>query len=258
MHKHNEETEEIYTCEECDTRVKSYQRFCHNCGAYLGSDAEHISIFNNSSLQTAFFFYVIYLFICLTVKYTNWFTSYDRLFWIEILLAVITILFARANRKSLKPVLRFNNFNWNTLLGVIAGAAVFSSVVNVFITEINISIFGTNINLYDGYRVYQFPVLIMFYSIALVPALFEELAFRGVLYTYLNTFLDERLVVMVTAFVFAAIHLNFFSLIWLIPFGILIGTLRRKYNTLWYGIIFHFVFNITACLFDLYREGELW
>ena len=98
----------------------------------------------------------------------------------------------------------------------------------------------------------------MVYSIALVPALFEELAFRGILYNYLGSFLDGHLTVMVTAFVFAAIHLNFFSLIWLVPFGVLIATLRRKYNTLWYGIIFHFVFNITACLFDLYRQGELW
>ena len=253
-----EEIEEIYTCDECDTRVKGYQRFCYNCGAYLGSNAEQISIFNNSSLQTAFFFYIIYLFVCLTVKYTNWFNSYDRLFWIEILLAVITILFARINRKSLKPVLRFNNFNWRILLVIIGGAAVFSSAVNIFITRINISIFGTNISLYEGYRIYEFPVLIMFYSIALMPALFEELAFRGILYNYLNTFLDDRLVVMVTGFGFAAIHLNFFSLIWLIPFGILIGSLRRKYNTLWYGVIFHFVFNITACLFDLYRQGELW
>jgi membrane protease YdiL (CAAX protease family) len=98
----------------------------------------------------------------------------------------------------------------------------------------------------------------MFYSIAFIPAIFEELAFRGVLYNYLNTFLDERLVVMVTGFAFAAIHLNFFALLWLVPFGIFIGSLRRKYNTLWYGVIFHFVFNITACVFDLYRDGELW
>src|SRR6476620_3835019 len=138
MH-YNEGIEEIHTCEECDTRVKGYQRFCHNCGAYLGSDAERISIFNNSNLQTAFFFYIAYLFICLTVKYTNWFVSYGRLFWIEILIAVITILFARVNLRSLKPVLRFNNFNWYTLVTVITAAVVFSSVVNVFITQINIS-----------------------------------------------------------------------------------------------------------------------
>jgi membrane protease YdiL (CAAX protease family) len=212
----NHEMQEIYTCVECDTRVKGYQRFCHNCGAYLGSDTERISLFNNSNLQTAFFFYVVYLFICLTVKYTNWFASYHRLFWIEILIAVITILFARINLRSLKPVLKFHNFSWYTLFTVIAAAIVFSSVVNVFITQINISIFGTNISLYEGYRTFQFPVLLMFYSVALVPALFEELAFRGILYNYLNTFLDERLVVMVTGVGFGAIYLKFIYLKWLV------------------------------------------
>lgn len=253
-----ETTEEIYTCEECDTRVKGFQRFCHNCGAYLGSDAEQISIFNNTNLQTAFFFFLIYLFVCLTVKYTDWFSSYDRLFWIEILLAVITVLFVRKNFTTLKPVLKFNNFNILTLTGIIVAAIFFSSVVNIFITEINVTIFGTRINLYQPYRIYQFPVLVMLYSVAVMPAIFEELAFRGVLYNYLDTILDERLVVMVTGFAFAAIHLNFLSLIWLVPFGILLGTLRRKYNTIWYGVIFHFTFNFTACIFDLYRLGELW
>ena len=250
--------EEIYKCAECDSKTKPYHRFCHNCGAYLGSDAEQISIFNNSNLQTAFFFYIIYLFVCLSVKYTDWFSSYDQLFWIEILLAAVTIYFAKINYTSLKHVFRFNNFKWSTLLIIIAIGILFSSIVNIFITEINISFFGTHVNLYEGYKIYHFPVLIMFYSIAFIPAIFEELAFRGVLYNYLNTFLDERLVVMVTGFAFAAIHLNFFALLWLIPFGIFIGSLRRKYNTLWYGVIFHFVFNITACVFDLYRDGELW
>ena len=254
----HEYTEETYTCTECGNHVKSYHRFCNNCGAYLGYDAEHISIFNNSRLQSAFFFYAIYLFICLSVKFTNWFRSYDQLFWIEILLAVITILFAKANWQSLKPLLRFNNFKWYLLVGVILLAFIFSSVVNISINQINISVFRNDAVMFDAYRIYQFPVLVMFYSIALVPALFEELAFRGILYNYLGSFLDGHLTVMVTTFVFAAVHLNFFSLIWLVPFGVLIATLRRKYNTLWYGIIFHFVFNITACLFDLYRQGELW
>src|SRR5438046_2380256 len=143
----NHQTEESYMCEECDAKVKGYQRFCYNCGAYLGSDTEQISIFNNSSLQSAFFFFVIYLFVCLTVKYTNWFSGYYRLFWIEILLAVVTIIFARKNFKAIKPVLRFNNFSVPILIGIMAFAIVFSLVVNISITEINITIYGTRINL---------------------------------------------------------------------------------------------------------------
>lgn len=253
-----ENTGQIYLCDECGSTVKNHNRFCYHCGSFLGYKIEEINIFNNAKLQNAFFFYAGYLFICLCVKYTGWFRSYDRLFWVEILLAVITLFFAKANWPSIKPLLRFNNFRWYILLAVICGAVIFSSVVNVSINQINISIFRTQYSLFDGYRLYEFPVLIMFYSVALMPAIFEELAFRGVLYGYLNSFLNGRLTVIVTGFVFAAIHLNFFSLIWLIPFGVLIGALRKKYNTIWYGILFHFAFNITACLFDLYRQGELW
>src|SRR4249920_1795348 len=104
--------EEILSCHECESSVKGYHRFCYNCGAYLGSNAEKISIFNNNKLQNAFFFYLIYLFVCLTVKYTNWFDSYDNLFWVELLLGGVTILFAATNSASIKPLLRFNNFSW--------------------------------------------------------------------------------------------------------------------------------------------------
>lgn len=247
-----------FYCDECDAPVKGHDRYCHKCGASLGEDAEQISIFNNSHLQTAFFFYSIYLFVCLAVKYTNWFNTYDTLFWIEVLLAIVTLLFARSNWKTIRPLLHTNTIRWYLVLGFMLLAVAFSSVINITINQINTSIFRTDVNMYYAYRLYQYPVVIMLYSVALVPALFEELAFRGVLYNQLSNILDERLVVIITGFVFAAIHLNFFSLIWLIPFGIFIGNLRRKYQTLWYGMAFHFAFNLTACLFDLYRQGELW
>lgn len=256
MEQENQEPE--YHCEECGSAVKGYHRFCFNCGAYLGADAEQISIFNNANLQSAFFFYAIYLFICLLVSYTGWFATYSKLFWIEIVMAAIAIFYARLNWSNIKPLFRFNNFSWIVLAAVIAIALSFSLLVNISVSQINVSIFRSSTNLYDAYRIYEFPVVVMIYSIAFMPAVFEELAFRGVLYNYLARFLDDRLVVLVTGFVFAAIHLNFFSLVWLVPFGILIGSLRRRYNTLWYGIIFHFVFNTTSCLFDLYQMGTLW
>lgn len=252
-----EQLEESYTCDECNNRVKGHQRYCHHCGAYLGADAEHISIFNNANLQAAFFFYSIYLFICLLVSYTGWFQSYSKLFWVEIIMAAIAIFYAKLNWAQIKPLLRFNNFRWTILGSLIAIACLFSLFVNISVNQINVSLFRSSTNLYDPYRIYEFPVLVMVYSIAIMPALFEELAFRGILYGYLTRFLDDRLVVMVTGFVFAAIHLNFFSLVWLVPFGIFIGSLRRKYDTLWYGVIFHFVFNTTSCLYDLYQMGRL-
>ena len=247
-----------YTCEECGQPAKEYHRFCHHCGAFLGVQVNSINIFNNAELRSAFFFYLIYLFICLVVHYTDWFINYDRLFWIEIALAFITIYYAYKNKESIGPILRFNNFKWGIAALVITVALSFSIVVNLAVREMNVSLFQSDTNYFDFYKIYVAPIPIMIYSIALMPAIFEEIAFRGILFNYLSTFLDDKLVVMVTGFVFAAMHLSTLSLIWLIPFGILLGIMRNKYSTIWYGVIFHFVFNLTSCLIDLYQQGELW
>jgi len=252
------ETPETYYCDACDSEVKGFHRFCHNCGEYLGSDATRISLFNHSQLQSAFKFFIIYLFVCLVVHFTNWFDAYDRLFWVEIFLGSVTLFYVWINFNEIKPVLRFRNFSFVRLTGCISLAAIISVFVNIIVTKLNISFFGTDASYYGRYSIYTMPAMIMIYSIAVNPAIFEELAFRGVIYNYLNSFLNERLVVIVTGFTFAIMHLNFISLFWLVPFGILVGAMRKRFGTIWYGVIFHFIFNFIAVLFDLYKQGQLW
>jgi uncharacterized protein len=150
--------------------------------------------------------------------------------------------------KRLRPLL---------LAGIIILAILFSVLVSFVIRQLNISFFNADTSYYNSYKLYIAPQLVMIYSIALMPAFFEELAFRGILFNHLSFVLSDRLVILFTSFMFAALHLNLISLMWLVPFGLLLGYLRMKYDTIWYGIIFHFVFNITACLIDLYQQGHL-
>ncbi|MEO8710955.1 MAG: type II CAAX endopeptidase family protein [Parafilimonas sp.] len=253
-----ESSADVYYCDACDNKVKGHHRFCHNCGAYLGSDSTRINLFNNAELQSAFGFFMVYLFVCLSVQFTNWFDNYNRLFWVEVFLAAFTLLYVFKKFKAIKPLLKFSNFNIVRVAGCVSLAAIGSVVINIIITKLNFSFFGTDTSYYGRYSIYAMPALVMVYSIALYPAIFEELAFRGVLYNYLNTFLDERLVVIVTGFIFGIMHLSFISLFWLVPFGILVGAMRKRFGTIWYGVIFHFTFNLVAVLFDLYRHGHLW
>ncbi len=246
------------TCDECNAQVTGQHRYCYQCGAYLGEQAVTINVFNNTDLRSIFIYYFTYLFICLLVKHTGYFKTYDELFWIELLLGAITLRFAWLNRLEMKPALMFKNFKWWRALLLMALAAGFSTIVSYSVREMNVSFFRIDVNYFEGYKLYYFPKLVMVYSVALMPAVFEEMAFRGVMFNYCNAILDERLVVAVTAFLFAIMHLSLLSLVWLLPFGFLLGHLRRKYNTIWYGVLFHFVFNLTACLIDLYRQGELY
>jgi membrane protease YdiL (CAAX protease family) len=252
-----EERRNSRICEECNASVLEEQRYCHNCGTYLSGEAVTINIFNNAALRRVFIFYFIYLFICLVVKHGTWFNTYDELFWVEIVLAVITLRFVLLNRREMRRVLRFRKFRWYRLFGVIVIAFLASALVSFSVREVNVTFFNTDISYYDAYKMYSYPIPIMLYSIALTPAIFEEMAFRGVMYNYCASFLDERLVVAVTAFLFAIMHLSLISLVWLIPFGFFIGHLRRRYRTIWYGVVFHFSFNFTACMIDLYRH-DMW
>lgn len=244
-------------CKDCDTVVLPHHRYCANCGAYLGHESVSVNIYNNADLRNLFLFYFLYLFLCLYVKHSNWINTYDEMFWVELLLAIITSFFAWKNRQQLKTIFRFNHFKWYILLGVVAIAAISSTIISLTVRELNVTFFNTDASYYGAYKIYIFPVFVMIYSIAILPAIFEEIAFRGVMYNYCNNFLDEQLAVVITAFLFAIMHLSLISLIWLIPFGIFIGMLRLRYNTIWYGIFFHFTFNLTACLIDLYRQGEI-
>ena len=45
-------------------------------------------------------------------------------------------------------------------------------------------------------------------------------------------------------------HLQIISLLWLIPIGLVFGLLRNKYNTLWYGVIGHFVYNFSITVYE--------
>lgn len=244
-----------YYCEGCNKEVKSHHRFCYNCGEPLGFNGMHINLYNNPALQAAFSFFCIYLFICLAVHFTDLFNNYSKLFWVEIFIAVITLIYVRKNFNSIKPLLHFHNFSILRLAGCISLAAIGSVIVNIIVSKLNLSFFGTDSGYYNRYSIYTMPALVMIYSIAVNPAIFEELAFRGVIFNYLNSFLNSRLVVIITGFMFAIVHLNLISLFWLVPFGILVGVMRKRSGTIWYGVIFHFTFNFIAVLFDLYKNA---
>lgn len=214
---------------------------------------EQADIFNNQQVRWGVVFYALYLFVCLLIKNTSWFNSYDHLFWMELLLALITIVFAAANYSKLQPVLSFRSIRLSGCLTIIVLAILFSCITNLLITILHISVRNAGTHYYRSFSGYFSPWLVMVYSVALMPAVFEELAFRGVLYQYFSAVTDERRVVLITAVIFSAMHLNALSLIWLFPLGLLLGYLRKKHHTVWYGVLFHFTFNFLICLQALYR-----
>ena len=86
------------------------------------------------------------------------------------------------------------------------------------------------------------------FIIAIIPAIGEELFFRGYLQKQLSNLFNIHLSILLTAFLFSAVHLHFHGLLPRFVLGILLGYLLYWSKNLWIPIIAHFVNNALAVI----------
>ena len=96
------------------------------------------------------------------------------------------------------------------------------------------------------------PILLLNIVImALLPAFFEEFLFRGTVQPFLiKWFANKHIAIIVTAFIFSAIHFQFFGFIPRFLLGIYLGYLFVWGKSLWLPIIAHFMHNAVSLIFD--------
>ncbi len=94
--------------------------------------------------------------------------------------------------------------------------------------------------------------------LALTPALFEEFFFRGTLQPLLSKIIkNKHLAIILTAFIFSAIHFQFYGFIPRFLLGIYLGYLLVWSGSLWLPIIAHFMHNAISVIIDygMQRHG---
>lgn len=104
----------------------------------------------------------------------------------------------------------------------------------------------------DGWR--RFVVIL---SVAAVPAVFEELAFRGGLQPlFIRATGRPWLGILVTSLVFSAIHFQFYGFLPRLILGLLFGWMAHRTGSLLPGICAHFVNNAAAAV-TLWVTGSM-
>lgn len=99
--------------------------------------------------------------------------------------------------------------------------------------------------------------IIIIFSAVFLAAICEEMLFRGFLQTSLENTFDITKSVMLTALIFAIVHFNQWWTIQLIIFGIFLGVLAWKTNSIIPSIIVHFLNNGVALLFTNLDESQV-
>lgn len=87
------------------------------------------------------------------------------------------------------------------------------------------------------------------FLIALIPAMGEELFFRGAVQGVLHRKFNAKIAIWITAIVFSAIHLQFYGFIPRMLLGAFFGYLLFWSENMWLPILAHFTNNVIAVIF---------
>lgn len=101
-------------------------------------------------------------------------------------------------------------------------------------------------------------ILMNVFSIAVIPAVFEEMYFRGFFYSPYRKAAGARTAILLSAFMFGIFHMNFQQAIYACFFGIVMATVRELTGSMWAGMLIHFVNNgesaLLMSIYKLYNE----
>lgn len=96
--------------------------------------------------------------------------------------------------------------------------------------------------------------------IAMLPAIFEEMVFRGALQpVFIRLTKNAFAGILITSILFSAIHISFYGFLPRIALGLIIGYIFYFSKNLWLSSITHFLYNALGVtqLYALSRQGML-
>lgn len=205
----------------------------------------------NKWVRTLAVFYGTELLICVIVNYTEYFRGLSWLFMTELSLAVLACVFVMLIWNDIRYLFRWKAFSVPKAVVYSMAAVLMAMLVNVLVRWLNQKLFHRETHFYQSFLYLKYPKLVMFMLVVLLPAVFEEIAYRGIILESLLRLSDRRRAILLSAVFFAVIHMSFISFFWLVPFAIWLGNVRYREGTIWYGVLIHFFFNLTACLFEI-------
>jgi membrane protease YdiL (CAAX protease family) len=164
----------------------------------------------------------------------------------------IVILFFLFEFKSCIKLFVPRNLNFKLVGGITVLMMIYALLVFYLAGIVNTNLFGIRgFSYYSHFWGAPFRLLLTLVSIAVVPAVFEELAIRGILYNYFKDITTVRSNIIITSIAFTFLHLSLISFVWIFPLGLFFGFLRSKHETIFYGIAGHFIFNATQVFLEL-------
>ena len=91
------------------------------------------------------------------------------------------------------------------------------------------------------------PFPLMLFMMAVMPAVIEELVFRGIAYGGYRKVGTKFMAIMLSAFMFGVMHMNLNQALYAFVLGIFLALLVEATGSLFSSMLFHFIYNAQSC-----------
>lgn len=245
---------EVVNCHNCHVEQPLDYKFCGACGA------KNLILFQRKVSATNKFddnlkmlsLYSAIIVIALVINAVSN-TTLESMVIMTVAFAVVDIIFAVSQPRVWESV--FRPVSLKPFLWIIPVFCLSGLVVGFLVDSLNSLLFEGQIftGYIDLFLETDAPLIYSLIIIAVFPAVFEELAFRGFLFDNFKNTVGVNSAIWGSAFLFALVHFSLLSLFWLFPFGLILGYLRKKHSTIVYGVVAHFIHNATVTIMEHYH-----
>lgn len=169
---------------------------------------------------------------------------------VDAVLIAVVVLAGWLRRRDLMPMLR-KPASWKPLAagaGLSVATALFALVyVHLASTMAGFDVFEST----EHFRTAGTPVAVMILMICVIPGVFEEIAFRGIVQPGLARIMRPRDAMLVTAAIFSITHLSLIGIPHLFVTGAVLGVMRDRWGSLYPCMVLHFMHNLAVVAVEL-------
>lgn len=233
---------------------KSY-RFRDGSLVFAGTLLSNIAVL--FLMSTILYLFSTYLYYSSSELYSNMWIIYLNSFLCELGFFLLFLIYNKKQKIDFCEASRIKVKFDKKIAFAVAGLAIlvffaslnFTGLFNSWASSISPLSLNASVPLNN---VWQLLLSILFF--AFIPAICEELVFRGVVYNSLRRKFGARLSIIISAVAFMIIHFSIYQTMHQLIIGIVLGCLVYFTGSIVYGIIYHFVNNLTVLLLTYFSS----
>ena len=243
-----QEVSPINYCLYCTAPLPDKAKFCGQCGTEI--TAPEVKKFQDSVYYIIAFYASFLLLAIISVVVFSNDTSFFSEVLVEGIFIVMTLGFCALDIKGISKLYFLPEIDVKGILMVFLVPVASAFIVYYGINWVNVALEFFDENIFEEYIYYENSLFWAIIFVAILPPIFEELAFRGFLFNQMRKVSSVQVTIIATSFIFALVHFSFISFLWIFPFGMFLGYLRQRYKTLWLSMVVHFIHNFLVLMLD--------